>query len=218
MPEYAGKTVPVNCVISLKNNLYNPDIAFSFQLPDADQQLRQLVYSSIDTTNEAIMAQQMVSLLLMKSFSFSAGNTNLAASVGSSSIEMLTNQLSNMLSQISKDVDIGLNYRTGSAMSSEEIELALSTHLFNDRVTVDGNLRKITTAGSTQNTNNIVGDVTIDVKITPDGRFRVKAFNKANNPFDLSSTYATYKQGVGIYYRYEFDKFSEFQTVQEKVA
>ncbi|MHC1775564.1 MAG: translocation/assembly module TamB domain-containing protein [Lentimicrobium sp.] len=209
MPEYAGKTVPVNCIISLKNNLYNPDIAFSFQLPDADQVLRQHVYSSIDTTNEAIMAQQMVSLLLMKSFSFSAGNTNLAASVGSSSIEMLTNQLSNMLSQISKDVDIGLNYRTGSAMSSEEIELALSTHLFNDRVTVDGNLG-VTTAGSTQNANNIVGDVTIDVKITPDGRFRVKAFNKANNPFDLSSTYATYKQGVGFYYRYEFDKFSEF--------
>lgn len=209
IPQYAGKTVPVNCIISLKNNLYNPDISFSFQLPEADQDLRQLVYSSIDTTNDAIMAQQMVSLLLMKSFSFSAGNTNLAASVGSSSFEMLANQLSSMLSQIAKGVDIGVNYRTGDALSSEEIELALSTHLFNDRVTVDGNLG-MTTTGSTQNANNLVGDVIIDVKITPDGRFRIKAFNKANNPYDLSSTYATYKQGVGVYYRYEFDKFSEF--------
>jgi hypothetical protein len=209
IPQYAGKTVPVNCIISLKNNLYNPDITFSFQLPEADQDLRQLVYSSIDTTNDAIMAQQMVSLLLMKSFSFSAGNTNLAASVGSSSFEVLANQLSSMLSQIAKGVDIGVNYRTGDALSSEEIELALSTHLFNDRVTVDGNLG-MTTSGSTQNTNNLVGDVIIDVKITPDGRFRIKAFNKANNPYGLSSTYAAYKQGVGVYYRYEFDKFSEF--------
>ncbi len=215
MPEYAGKSIPVNCIISLKNNLYNPDIAFSFQLPEADQVLRQRIYSSIDTTNEAIMTQQMVSLLLMKSFSFSGGNTNLAASVGSSSIEMLTNQLSSMLSQISKDVDIGLNYRAGDVLSSEELELALSTHLFNDRVTIDGNLG-MTTTGTTQNTNNIVGDVTIDVKITPDGRFRVKAFNKTNSPFDLSSTYATYKQGLGIYYRYEFDKFSELFRKQRK--
>ncbi|MFH1120993.1 MAG: translocation/assembly module TamB domain-containing protein [Bacteroidota bacterium] len=208
MPEYAGKTIPVDCIISLENNLYNPDIGFSIRLPEADETLKQLVFSSIDTTNEASMTQQMVSLLVLKSFSFSGGNANLASTVGSSSIEMITNQLSNMLSQISKDVDIGLNYRTGDALSSEELELALSTHLFNDRVTIDGNVG-MTTAGSTQNTNNLVGDVTVDVKITPDGRFRVKAFNKANNPFDISSSYATYRQGVGIYYKFEFDRFSE---------
>ncbi|PKP03714.1 MAG: hypothetical protein CVU14_01500 [Bacteroidetes bacterium HGW-Bacteroidetes-9] len=208
IPEYAGKTVPVDCIISLKNNLYNPDIAFSIRLPEADETLRQLVYTSIDTTNEAVMTQQMVSLLVLKSFSFTSGNATLANTVSSSSIEVLTNQVSNMLSQISKDVDIGLNYRTGDALSSEELELALSTHLFNDRVTIDGNLG-MTTAGSAQNTSNLVGDVTVDIKITPDGRFRVKAFNKANNPFEISSSYANYKQGIGIYYRYEFDKFSE---------
>ena len=215
MPEYAGKSVPVNCVISLKNNLYNPDISFSFQLPEADQVLRQHIYAAIDTTNEAVMTQQMVSLLLMKSFGFSTGNTNLASSVSSSSLEVLTNQLSNMLSQISKDVDIGLNYRAGDALSSEELELALSTHFFNDRVTIDGNLG-VTTAGTTENTNNLVGDITVDVKITPDGRFRVKAFNKANNPFDISASYATYKQGIGVYYRYEFDRFSELFRRQKK--
>lgn len=215
MPEYAGKSVPVNCIISLKNNLYNPDISFSFQLPEADQVLRQHIYAAIDTTNEAVMTQQMVSLLLMKSFGFSTGSTNLASSVSSSSLEVLTNQLSNMLSQISKDVDIGLNYRAGDALSSEELELALSTHFFNDRVTIDGNLG-VTTAGTTENTNNLVGDITVDVKITPDGRFRVKAFNKANNPFDISASYATYKQGIGVYYRYEFDRFSELFRRQKK--
>jgi len=153
--------------------------------------------------------------LMLKSFSFSSENTSLASTVGSSSIEMLTNQLGNMLSQISKDIDIGLNYRTADALSSEELELALSTHLFNDRVTIDGNLG-VTTTGSTQNTSNIVGDVNIDVKITPDGRFRVKAFNKANNPYDISSSVSTYKQGIGVYYRYEFDKFSEIFRKQRK--
>lgn len=206
-PEYAGRSVPVDCIIHLKNNLYNPDIAFSIRLPDAEENLRQLVYAAIDTTNDVVMTQQMVSLLLLKSFSFT-GNTGLAGSVGSSSLEILTSQLSGMLSQISKDVDIGLNYRSGDALTSEAVEVALSTHLFDDRVTIDGNFGLIN-SGSTQNTSNIVGDVIIDVKITRDGRFRVKAYNKSNNPFEVTSYNANYKQGVGIYYRYEFDKFSE---------
>ena len=204
--EYAGRNIPVDCIIHLKNNLYNPDISFSLRLPDTEDELKQLVFAAIDTTNEAVMTQQMVSLLLLKSFSFT-GNTGLG-SVGSSTVEMLTSQFSNMLSQLSKDVDIGLNYRTGDALSSEAIEVALSTHLFDDRVTIEGNFGLINT-GTTQDATNLVGDVVVDVKITRDGRFRVKAYNKSNNPFERTTHNADYKQGVGIYYRYEFDKFSE---------
>lgn len=215
-PDYDGRSIPVDCIIHLKNNLYNPDIAFSIRLPDAEDELQNQIFAAIDTTNDVIMTQQMVSLLLMKSFSFT-GNSGLAGSVGSSSIEMLTSQLSNMLSQISKDVDIGLNYRTGDALTSEAIEVALSTHLFEDRVTIDGNFGLIN-SGSTQNANNLVGDVTVDVKITKDGRFRVKAYNKSNNPFEITSNSANYKQGVVIYYRYEFDKFSELFGKRRKLV
>ncbi len=214
--EYNGRSIPVECIIHLKNNLYNPDIGFGIRLPDAEDDLKQRIFAAIDTTNDVVMTQQMVSLLLMKSFSFS-GNTNLAGSVGASSIEMLTSQLSGMLSQLSKDIDIGLNYRTGDAMTNEALEVALSTHLFDDRVTIDGNFG-ITNSSSTQNTNNIVGDVTVDVKITRDGRFRVKAYNKSNNPFEASFYNADYKQGVGVYYRYEFDRFSEIFRRQRKKA
>ncbi|MDY0026343.1 MAG: translocation/assembly module TamB domain-containing protein [Lentimicrobium sp.] len=205
--EYEGRTIPVECIIQLRNNLYNPDIGFSIRLPDAEETLKQRVFSAIDTTNEVAMTQQMVSLLLLKSFSFS-GNPSLAGSVGSSSIEVIANQLSNMLSQISDDVDIGVNYRSGDALSTEALEVALSTHLFEDRVTIDGSFGMMNT-GTTQNTSNIVGDVTIDVKITRDGRFRIKAFNKSNNPFEITSFNTPYKQGIGIYYRYEFDRFNE---------
>ena len=215
-PDYAGRNIPVECIIYLKNNLYNPDISFSIRLPDTEDILKQLIFAAIDTTNDVVMTQQMVSLLLMKSFSFT-GNAGLAGSVGSSTVEMLTSQLSNMLSQISKDVDIGLNYRTGDALSSEALEVALSTHLFEDRVTIEGNFGLINT-GTTQDATNLVGDVMVDVKITRDGRFRVKAYNKSNNPFERISHNADYKQGVGIYYRYEFDKFSELFRRKRKIV
>ena len=207
--EYAGTSIPVDCIIMLKNDLYNPDISFSIRLPEANNELNQVIYSAIDTTNQVQMTQQMVSLLVLKTFSVSSAPMLTTTNVSASSIDILTDQLSNMLSQLIEDVDIGVKYRTGDNLTDEEVEVALSTSLFNDRVSIDGNVGMYTTA-TTQGTNNIVGDVVVDVKITPDGRFRVKAFNKSN-PFDLTTpSYNAYKQGIGIYYRYEFDKFFDF--------
>lgn len=215
LPEqYAGKAVPVDCIIRLKNDLYNPDISFSIRLPENNNELNQIIFAAIDTTNQVVMTQQIVSLLVLKTFALNSSPT-FGTSVGSSSIEVLTDQLSNMLSQISDNVDIGVKYRTGDELTNEELEVALSTNLFNDRVSIDGNVGMYTT-GSTQNTNSIVGDVTVDVKITPDGRLRVKAFNKSN-PFDITpSSTNSYKQGIGVYYRYEFDKFSDIFRRKKK--
>lgn len=214
LPEYSGVSVPVDCIIRLKDNLYNPDISFSIRLPEVNNELSQVIFAAIDTSNQVIMTQQIVSLLVLKTFAFSSSPT-LATSVSSSSIEVLTDQLSNMLSQIIKDVDIGVKYRTGDLPTDEEVEVALSTSFFNDRVTVDGNVGMYT-SGSAQNANEIVGDVMIDVKITPDGRFRVKAFNRSNQ-FDIRNEQEDYTQGIGVYYRYEFDKFSDiFQRKKRK--
>ncbi len=215
LPEYTGVSVPVDCIIRLKNNLYNPDISFAIRLPEVTNDLSQVIFAAIDTSNQVIMTQQIVSLLVLKTFAFSSSPT-LATSVSSSSIEVLTDQLSNMLSQIIKDVDIGVKYRTGDLPTDEEVEVALSTSFFNDLVTVDGNVGMYT-SGSAQNANEIVGDVMIDVKITPDGRFRVKAFNRSNQ-FDIRNEQEDYTQGIGVYYRYEFDKFSDiFQRKRKKV-
>jgi hypothetical protein len=93
------------------------------------------------------------------------------------------------LSQISKDFDIGVNYRPGDQMTAQELELALSTQLFNDRVVIDGAFGMSTSANTTQNqnANQWIGDVNVEVKITEDGRFRVKAFNRTNTSLDLYS-------------------------------
>ena len=60
-----------------------------------------------------------------------------------------------------------------------------------------------------QNTNNIVGDVNVEYKLTDDGKVRVKAFNKANDNNSTIITSGPYTQGVGIFYREEFDTIGE---------
>jgi hypothetical protein len=48
------------------------------------------------------------------------GGPNVANAASSNTSEMLSNQLSNMLSKISNDFDIGVNYRPGDAITKDE--------------------------------------------------------------------------------------------------
>ncbi|MCB2220001.1 MAG: translocation/assembly module TamB [Bacteroidetes bacterium] len=199
--EDSATRVPVDCIISLSNRLLDPEIRFSIEFPDLKDDTKQYIYSRLDTTDQAMMSQQMISLLVLNSFYQGSGYSG---SVGFNTYSLLTNQLNNWLSSISNDFDIGVNYRPGDDISAREVEVALSTQLWDDRVLIDGNLG-VRETNNTQNTNNIVGEVTVEVKITPDGKLRAKAFNKSNDNL-LYKNYAPYTQGVGIFY--EFNKLT----------
>jgi len=212
---FYNQRIPVNCVIGLTGDLFNPTIRFGLEMPDVrEEAIRTFVYNSIDTTNEAQLNQQMLSLLVLNSFSLNTGSS-IAGSVGISSYDLLANQLNSWLSQISDDFDIGVNYEKGDAMTPEQMEVALSTQLFNDRVNVSGNFG-VGNYNNSEKTSNIVGDVLVEAKITKDGRLKLRAYNKTNT-YDLFNDNAPYTQGVGLSYRNEFNKIKEiFQSKRKK--
>lgn len=204
-PEDSATRVPVNCIISLSNNLINPEINFSVEFPDLQDDTKRYIYARMDTTDQAEMSRQMISLMVMNSFYQPSG---FSGSVGFNTFDLVTNQLNNWLSSISNDFDIGVKYRPGDEISTQEVEVALSTQLFDERVLVDGNVGMRGNESTSQNTNNIVGEVNVEVKITKDGRFRAKAFNRSNNNY-LVRSYAPYTQGVGVFYTQEFNRLNE---------
>jgi hypothetical protein len=210
-----GTRINVNCIIALSNSLYNPDIKFSISLPDASDEVKRTIFSVIDTSNAIEMNQQMISLLVLNTFSSSSGISSTGASLGLSSYDLISSQLSRMLSQISKDFDIGVNYRPGDQISPQELELALSTQLFDNRVTIDGAVGQST--NTTNQSTQFIGDVLVEVKITEDGRFRVKAFNRTNSTLDFNAGYSPYTQGVGIVFRKEFSTFYDLFRRKGKV-
>lgn len=213
------KKVPVQNIISIEGNLTNPNIDFDIELPTTEQEVKDRFFSVLDKNNKEQMLQQSFSLLVMNSFISQNRNvysSSVGSGVGNSSSEVISNQISNWLSQISKDFDIGVNYRPGDQLSSQELQLALSTQLFNDRVTIDGNFGMggnlktddNTGASMTKASNNFVGDVNVEVKITEDGRFKMKVFNRSNTN-EFMNIVSPYTQGIGIFYRREFDNFTE---------
>lgn len=203
--------VDVLCIINLQNDLYNPDISFSIDFVNVPDNTKEIIYASLDTTDQGEMSQQILSLLLLNSFSYTSNNPDISAT----SFKLLSSQVSNLLSGISKDFNIGIKYQPGTEITQEEIEVALSTQLFNDRLIIDGNFG-VRGKASEQNATSVLGDINMEYKITDDGRFRVRAFNRTNN-LSIIENNAPYTQGVGIFYRREFDRLINlFRSAERK--
>ena len=198
----------------MKNAMLNPDINFDIYLPSADEatrsKVRSVLYVSDKEENIQELNKQVFSLLVLNTFLPPPGSNasyNHAGVGSTTSSELLSNQLSNWLSKISNDFDIGVNYRPGDELSNQELELALSTQLFNDRLILDGNFGlsdRQNVSNQAQNTNNLIGDLSLEYKITKDGKLRVKAFNKSNQ-FSLTDINSSYTQGVGWSYKEEYE-------------
>jgi hypothetical protein len=126
--------------------------------------------------------------------------------IGSTASELFSNQLSNWLSQISKNVDVGFKYRPGNSITNDELELALSTQILNDRVILNGNIGNNVNPES-NNSSQIVGDFDMRFKLTPNGKIQLKAYNHSNN--DIIYETAPYTQGVGFSFKEEYNSFEE---------
>ncbi|NQU34033.1 MAG: translocation/assembly module TamB [Bacteroidetes bacterium] len=208
--------VNVECYVVLTGELLNPNIKFEINIPNLDPDQQRQVFSELDTTNTAMMNQQMISLLVLGTFSF---NNAANVSLQSSYYNVIANQLSSLISNISDNVDVGLNYKPGDDVSQEEFEVALSTQLFDDRLTIDGNFG-MTYDRTEQSASNIVGDVDIGYKLTPDGQWVLKVFNHSNvnsyynnNNYDQTSPYT---QGVGIAFRKDFNNIAGLFASKKK--
>lgn len=204
-PDAASQKVIVNTDIRMTGSLLNPDLSFGITFPNLQEQTKQAVYAVLDTNDMGMMNQQAISLLVLSSFS----TTGTSGSNPVTAAAIVSNTLSNMLSQISNDFNIGVNYTPGDRVTDEQLEVALSTQLMDDRLIIDGNIGVSSTSTSSQKTSSIVGDVNIEYKLTPDGRFRVKAFNRSND-LSIYTDYSPYTQGVSIFYRKEFNRVGEF--------
>ena len=205
------RRVPVDCRLFLKNKLMNPAISYEIGVrgigPTEDGLLKTMLNS------EQEINRQMFSLLIFGQFLPVAGNgQNVArldagSGAGASASELLSNQVSNWLGQISKDVNIGVNYRAKDTYTNEEVKLIFSKTFFNERLTFEGNVGYL--GDQSYVNSNVVGDFYAEYKVSEDGRFRVKGFNRSNADNIISYSQSPYTQGLGFFYRQEFNSFSD---------
>lgn len=203
----------VECEMNLTNSLFNPNIDFNVGLPRSDENAKSILANLVDTPTE--MNRQVFSLLILNKFLPRVDAVSATANsgvLGATTSEMLSNQLSNMLSNFTDDFDVGFNYRPGDEISNNEVALALSTQLLNDKLIIATNLgvSSGTNGSSTEeSTSNFIGDVDVEYQLNDKGNVRVHAFNKSNE-FDITTQdNSTNTQGVGVFYQENFTTFKE---------
>lgn len=204
------RRLPVDCKLLMHDKLMSPNISFAIDMPTLDENTSSKIQSILNDETE--LNRQVFSLLLLKTFltplQYSqGGGISAGSAVAANSTEMLSNRVSGWLSGLTKEVDIGVNYRPGNEMSSDELDIALSKQLLNNRLSIDGNFGF--NNNQTTSTTGLIGDVNLEYKLTEDGRYRVRGFNRTNDNTQLTTQGGPYTQGVGVFYREEYETWAE---------
>lgn len=196
----------VECGISITDQLSNPRLSFSIEIPDLDPTIKSRVESALSTEDK--VQKQFLSLILSNSFlpDEQSGIVNNSSMLYSNVTEMLANQLSNIFQKLDIPLDLGLNYQPNEK-GNDIFDVAVSTQLFNNRVIVNGSVgNKQYNSGGTQ---DVVGDLDIEIKIDRSGSFRLNLFSHS------ADTYTNYldnsqRNGVGLTYQTEFNRIGQF--------
>ena len=197
----------VDCGISIKDKLKNPQLSFSIEIPDLDPTIKSRVESALSTVDK--VQKQFLALIISNNFipDEQSGIVNNTSMLYSNVSEIMANQINNIFHKLDIPLDLGLNYQPNDR-GNDIFDVAVSTQLFNNRVIVNGNIGNRQYSGNNSQ-NDVVGDIDIEIKLDRSGSFRLNLFSHSadqyTNYLDNSQ-----RNGVGITYQTEFNSFRKF--------
>ena len=179
-------------------------------MPDADQSVEEEVFAYIDRTDERIMLEQTVSLLVRNKFynSTSSGVSNPnEGTLVDEGYELLVNQLGGIVKGMVSVVDVNFDYKAANELRSEQYTMGISREwnkfYFETTLGFGGEAREMS---GVNNSNYMTGDMLVGYKLNPN--LHLFVFNRSNTN-DYTRSDLPYKQGVGLKLTKDFDTFGE---------
>lgn len=209
--------VPVECKIRLTDELMQPTIAFSVDVPSADLEIQNVVANAM--TTQEMTATQFFYLLAFGSFYSESNGASESLSVGSvgsaTGFEFLSNQISSWLS--SDQYDIILRYIPSNELTGDEFDFGFSKGLINNRLLleIEGNYVSDRAAtGAANNASNLSGDFFLTWLLNRSGSLKLKGFSQTITRFDENQ--GLQESGVGLYFKKDFNSLRELFTRKNK--
>ncbi len=213
--------LPFIVILNMEGELLSPDISFELDMDDqAKSYAGGAVYGKIRSVNqdESEVNKQVFALLILKRFMvnnpFSSAGGSTEGTVRTSVSRLLSDQLNRLTDQIAGvDLNVDLksyeDYSSGDKQGRTDLNLGLATKLFDDRVTVKV-ASNIHLEGAEKQQNSLTdfaGDVSVEYKLTEDGRFRLVTFRK--EVYEALLQGEIIETGAGFIVVKDFDKFRE---------
>jgi hypothetical protein len=228
--------LPFNVDLNLKNELLKPDISFDIVLPDSNYTVSPEVVTTVNTRLAQIrqdpneLNKQVLGVLVLghfigdNPFQSQGGSAGIGGAIRNSVSSLLSDQLNKLAGnliggvQLSFDVTSGQDYSSGTEQNRTDLNVGLSKQFLNDRLTVtvgnNFNLEGENQPG--QKSSEIAGNVSVNYKITKDGRYLVRVYRRDEFIVVEGQVIET---GVGFTLTYEYNRFKELfakKSRQEK--
>ncbi len=215
--ENYSKPVGVESIIRITGQMTNPQPSFDIQLPNTDEQTREQVFMNIDRSDEKVLIEQTASILLTNQFYLSQGgyqNNAFQSGVTSSVMGMAFSQLSGVLSNMVKFVDVGLNYTSGDETYGGQMDVDLSKSFGKWDLSVNASFGGDGTTSKTSETTSVIGDVSGKYKFTEN--FQFEAFNRSNANDFTKYNISPYTQGARIIYKRDYNSLKDIFRKKRK--
>lgn len=201
----------VDCVMSITGRPEAPVVSFDFDLPNANEDEKQMVRSMVSTEEEKNM-QAIYLLGIGRFYNYNAqymqGNSSQSSTAMNSLISStLSSQFNQMMSNMvgNSNWSFGANLRTGETGWEElDVEGMLSGRFLNNRLLFNGNFGY---RESVYSNNNFIGDFDVQYLLTPTGTISLKAYNETNDRYFIQSSLTT--QGIGIQFKKDFNHWKD---------
>ncbi|MCA1758006.1 MAG: translocation/assembly module TamB domain-containing protein [Bacteroidales bacterium] len=212
--------IPFLVVLKLRGDILKPEISFEIALP---QEHKGALGGAVNqkllllNENESALNKQAFALLLMGRFiqenPLQAEIASTAAIVRSTVGSFLSAQLNRLGAgvlpgtEMNVDIQSYEDFQTGQLQGRTEVELQIKKHLFNERLSVQmGGTVDVEGERALQNeASDITGDLTLEYKLTEDGRFRLKGFRHSQYEGALDGQLI--ETGAGVSYVRDFNKW-----------
>ena len=196
-------SVPVNCVLRMTDQLFNPILNFAIELPQSDESVQSQVNSMINT--DEMLMRQVIYLLVFNRFytpDYLQNTQNVGLNETYSLLSStITGQINSWLSKLTDVFTMGFNFRTDGEgeTASQEYEANFQIHPINQLI-INGNF------GYRYNdlsNRPFFGDLDIEYLLTENGKLRAKAFTHTVDKYSLRQ--ANTVQGVGFVFKHNFN-------------
>jgi len=214
---------PFLVYLKLSGKISRPDINFEIQLaPENKGILGGAVNAKLSLLNEdpSALNKQVFALLVLGRFVQEnplQTETNTVSSTARATVgKLLSAQLNQWSSKLATGADLNFDvqsydeYQSGQAEGRTQVNIGLKKQLFNDRLNVQvGGVVDVEGQSAKQNSaSDITSDVTLEYKITKDGRYRLKGFR--HNQYEGAIDGQLVETGAGIQYVRDFNKWKYF--------
>ncbi len=215
-------TINVEVVMNLSGNLLSPDIDFDIVL--TDKKVNSNIEAAITqlSNDESELNKQVFSLLILNRFSSNKASASTAVTyeientARQSLSKLLSQQLNRFSTQYLKGVDVSFDIDSYNQVvenqvnTRTDVSVDVSQNLFNDRLklTVGGNVAvEENKQNRSSSSSDLTGDFELEYKISKDGTYRIKAFNKTEYEDELNGDVT--KTGLSFMFIKDFTRFRD---------